>query len=80
MADSDTSMMKELRCCPNCKRVVFESYDEYDHCGAYCAAKGPNITCWGCRTALANQLGHMDEGGCLYVSSAEPESKESQAN
>jgi len=24
------------------------------------------ITCWGCREGIANQLGHMDYGGCLY--------------
>jgi len=65
MADSDSSMLEELRCCPNCKRVVYEAYDEYDHCGSYCARGGKNITCWGCRTDQANQLGHMDKGGCL---------------
>ena len=24
------------------------------------------VTCWGCREGILNQLGHMDEGGCLY--------------
>jgi len=24
------------------------------------------VTCWGCTENLANQLGHMDYGGCLY--------------
>ena len=27
-------------------------------------------TCSGCRDGILNQLGHMDEGGCLYT---EPE-------
>ena len=24
-------------------------------------------TCQGCRDGILNQLGHMDEGGCLYI-------------
>ena len=24
------------------------------------------ISCYGCLHDIANQLGHMDEGGCLY--------------
>jgi hypothetical protein len=24
------------------------------------------VTCWGCKENQANQLGHMDYGGCLY--------------
>jgi len=24
------------------------------------------ITCWGCREGILNQLGHIDPGGCLY--------------
>ena len=53
-------------CCPNCKHLIYEAYDEYDHCGSYCANKGKNITCWGCRESQPNQLAHMDYGGCLY--------------
>jgi hypothetical protein len=52
--------------CPNCKNIAYEPYDEYDHCGSYCASKGPNTTCWGCREDQPNQLAHMDKGGCLY--------------
>jgi len=62
----DDSMVSEQMCCPNCKNVVHEPYDEYDHCGSYCANKGVNITCWGCRESQPNQLAHIDYGGCLY--------------
>ena len=53
--------------CPNCTNISYESYDEYDHCGAYCAQKGLNITCWGCRESQPNQMAHVDPGGCLYA-------------
>jgi len=29
-------------------------------------ANTTEITCWGCREGILNQLGHMDYGGCLY--------------
>lgn len=52
--------------CPNCYEKISFRYDDKGHCSAYCARKGPNTTCWGCREDQANQLGHMDFGGCLY--------------
>ena len=55
--------------CPNCNNISYDPYDEYDHCGAYCAQKGQNITCWGCRESQPNQLAHVDPGGCLHVPS-----------
>ena len=33
-------------------------------------------TCQGCRDGILNQLGHMDEGGCLYVESEKYEKYE----
>jgi hypothetical protein len=27
----------------------------------------PPPTCWGCQEGILNQLGHMDQGGCLYT-------------
>lgn len=29
--------------------------------------KQEETTCQGCRDGILNQLGHMDEGGCLYI-------------
>ncbi len=55
-----------FRICPNCSEKTYYCYDDEGHCGAYCARKGPNTTCWGCRNDQPNQLGHMDFGGCLY--------------
>jgi len=62
--------------CPNCNHIAFNPYDEYDHCGAYCAAKGLNITCWGCREDQPNQLAHVDYGGCLYDASKDTEKED----
>jgi len=62
--------------CPNCNHITFEPYDEYDHCGAYCATKGLNITCWGCREDQPNQLAHVDYGGCLYDASKDTEKED----
>ena len=33
-------------------------------------------TCQGCRDGVLNQLGHMDEGGCLYLNLEEYDSYE----
>jgi len=52
--------------CPNCAEATSNSYDEEGHCSAYCARKGPNKMCWGCKEDQPNQLAHMDPGGCLY--------------
>lgn len=32
----------------------------------YQDADAEESTCWGCREGILNQLGHMDQGGCLY--------------
>jgi hypothetical protein len=66
IVEEDISMTVEPMHCPNCNNISYEPYDEYDHCGSYCASKGKNITCWGCREDQPNQLAHMDKGGCLY--------------
>jgi hypothetical protein len=55
-----------LLSCPNCCEKTLYSYDDEGHCSAYCARKGPNTTCWGCRDDQPNQLAHVDFGGCLY--------------
>jgi len=75
-SDLDTTTPFEAMTCPNCKHTVYEAYDEYDHCGSYCAGKGANIECWGCRESQPNQLAHMDYGGCLYQGSESEEEKE----
>jgi len=64
--EEDIAVQAEPMRCPNCHHISYDPYDEYDHCGAYCASKGPNVTCWGCREDQPNQLAHMDKGGCLY--------------
>jgi len=64
--DTAVTLTAEPMRCPNCNQISYEPYDEYDHCGSYCASKGTNITCWGCREDQPNQLAHMDKGGCLY--------------
>lgn len=38
----------------------------------------PHSTCYGCRNGILNQLGHMEKGGCLYVSSESVEEQESK--
>ena len=43
----------------NNETVLDESFGEFQ--GA-----PQEVTCWGCREGILNQLGHMDYGGCLY--------------
>ena len=57
--------------CPVCDALPFEPYDDEGHCGAYCAEKSKGF-CWGCRTGVLNQQGHIEPGGCLY---SEPDSE-----
>jgi hypothetical protein len=57
--------------CPICDARPFEPYDNEGHCGAYCAEMSKGF-CWGCRTGVLNQQGHMEPGGCLY---SEPDSE-----
>ena len=42
----------------NNETILDESFGEFQ--------SASEITCWGCREGILNQLGHMDYGGCLY--------------
>ena len=50
---------------------VWETQEFYviqddSHNSDYQDANAQESTCWGCREGILNQLGHMDQGGCLY--------------
>jgi len=37
------------------------------------------VTCWGCREGILNQLGHVDPGGCLYYEAYDDEAIETMS-
>ena len=53
--------------CPKCDtaEVVVEPPEEAN------VSSAPTYDCPGCANGVANQLGHMDEGGCLYTAAEE---------